>query len=204
MCIVVVISSFKICIIIAMCRLCSGELHFQAIGGISYITSLNCCEAGGFVWVSHLSPYLHPYTLTFLFFPTHYIHNIHSDHIGSTWFHSRWWTQIRKSHLHLSCHLWQWHSFLSQLLPREGFSRLMCGFGPGTPRRCVMDLGDLSTSCFWSIAQNDRHDMCLRCGHGVMWYLCKIPYLSFHQHPYQRLCGCEGQTSLWHPGANPG
>ena len=48
-----------------MCRLCSGEHHFQAIGGISYITSFSCCEARGFVQVSHLSPYLHPAYIDF-------------------------------------------------------------------------------------------------------------------------------------------
>ena len=42
-----------------MCGLCSGEHHFPAIGRIMYITSCSGCETGGFVWISHLSPYLH-------------------------------------------------------------------------------------------------------------------------------------------------
>ena len=43
-----------------MCRLCSGEHHFLAIGRIAYTSSCSCCETRGSVWVSHLSPYLHP------------------------------------------------------------------------------------------------------------------------------------------------
>ena len=63
--VVVVISSSKFCIATATCGLCSCEHHFPAIGGVAYITSCSCCETGGSVWVSHLSPYLHPVYVDF-------------------------------------------------------------------------------------------------------------------------------------------
>ena len=50
----------KFCIVTATCRVCSGEHHFLAIGRIVYTTSCSHCEAGGSVWVSHLSPCLQP------------------------------------------------------------------------------------------------------------------------------------------------
>ena len=68
--IAVIIFSSKFCILTATCRLCSSEHHFLAIGRIAYITSCSCCETEGSVWVSHLSPYLHPVYID-LFIPSH-------------------------------------------------------------------------------------------------------------------------------------
>ena len=64
-CIAVVISISKFCIVTATCWLSSGKHYFPAIGGIAYIPSFSCCETRESIWVSHLSPYLHPMYVDF-------------------------------------------------------------------------------------------------------------------------------------------
>ena len=183
----------------AMSRLCLSEHHFLPIDRILYIISsavvklehLSDCHisvptSAHMHWFSHSSP-------------PHYVNNIHNDCLSAMWFNSRWWTWISESHLHLSSHPCQWHSILSWLLPRRGFSGIMHGFGPGTPGRCVTDLGDWSTSYILSYHQNDDCNVSLGCSQGMVWQTYKTLYSSSHQHQYQRLCNCKEQVPLWCP-----
>ena len=51
-------------------------------------------------------------------FPPHYVHGIHSNHLGAVLFDSRQWTWNSKSYLCLGCHPRWWHPIPLWFLPR--------------------------------------------------------------------------------------
>ena len=177
-----VTSSSKFCIVTAMCRMCPGEHHFPAIGGIMYITSYSYCETQGFVWISHFSPYLYPVYVDFpvLSYP--------KMSMTST----------------VSCHPWWWHSIFSWLLQEEDLVELCVGLGQAHPDSVFQISETKALLTFWSTAKMmaATHLLCA----AMAWHdkpirLHTHPLTNTHLRDYVAVRGtCPSSTPTLTPG----
>ena len=190
--IAVVISSSNFCIVTAMCRLCSGEHHFPAIGRIAYTTSCSCCEARGSVWVSHLSPYL----------------NLMMSMTNTATASVACNPSLGDAHDLANCICilvgiqGDGMPFSPNCFQDEDLVELCMGLGQAHPDG-VFQISETEALLMFQSTAKMMATMHLSCGHGVAWWTYQTPYLPSQYHPSQNLCGWEGCIPLQHPNPNP-
>ena len=178
--IVGVISRSKICGMTAMCKPCSDEHTFQAIGGILYIISFSCCEVRGFVCVSHLSPYLCPTYVDFPILP-HPIISMTSTVTISAACDSTLGSEHQI--VNCICILIATHGdgtvFSHNSFQEEDLVRKLCvGLGQAHLEGVLQISVTESSSCILIYLCIDGCDTSLRCGHGLAHQTYKTLCLS--------------------------